>query len=391
YLNLKDYLSLDKFIIYSLLLWVAYTAYNVYSTKDEPPMVPHLPIIGHTLQLRNNPRRFLLECQKKYGDIFGVNFLGKKIFVFTNKASEYLAKAHDMGIVEGRDKIFFISEVLGEGKDSPGKPDQILDNVAIVKEEITPMLKTMLPEVLKTMNRVIQEEIGEGTGPEGINIEYFFSNVIANSVAVLLLGPELSKDKDLIFLLRDYANKIDKCLRKGLLWHLVPFIGSYIVNYKIKYGNPSVSEREFIYSRIEKHIQNRRQKIKGGEEVEAKGLVDTLSDKGHNISQISQAIMVLGFASISTTTRSSSLLITDLLAHPENFAILREEQKRITEHVEKDATGSPLLSKEDIDKFSNLNSAIRETLRHRSYHLEAWRLTHIDRILPNGMKISKGS
>ncbi|KAI9291607.1 cytochrome P450 [Neoconidiobolus thromboides FSU 785] len=159
----------------------------------------------------------------------------------------------------------------------------------------------------------------------------------------------------------------------------------------IKKDNPSVKERKFIYDRIEKYIESRRKRIKNGEELEAGGVVDALSDKGYTINQIAQAIMVLGFASISTTTRNATCLISDLLAFPEYFKILREEQKKIIETAEKDETGSPLLTKQEIDQFEYLNSTIRETLRHRANHLEAWRYTEVDRVLPNGMKIPKGT
>ena len=42
------------------------------------PVIPSLPIIGHSLPFQRNALKFTSEMQKKYGDVFQISLLNEK-------------------------------------------------------------------------------------------------------------------------------------------------------------------------------------------------------------------------------------------------------------------------------------------------------------------------
>ena len=46
------------------------------------PVIPSLPIIGHSLPFQRNALKFTSEMQKKYGDVFQISLLNEKFMHF---------------------------------------------------------------------------------------------------------------------------------------------------------------------------------------------------------------------------------------------------------------------------------------------------------------------
>ena len=53
------------------------------------PVIPSLPIIGHSLPFQRNALKFISKMQKKYGDVFQISLLNEKfIALLTPEATK---------------------------------------------------------------------------------------------------------------------------------------------------------------------------------------------------------------------------------------------------------------------------------------------------------------
>ena len=48
------------------------------------PVIPSLPIIGHSLPFQRNALKFTSEMQEKYGDVFQISLLNEKFIALFN-------------------------------------------------------------------------------------------------------------------------------------------------------------------------------------------------------------------------------------------------------------------------------------------------------------------
>ncbi|KAF9071065.1 cytochrome P450 [Rhodocollybia butyracea] len=100
-------------------------------SKTDPPLVFHwIPIVGSTIEYGNNPMKFFVACQEKYGDVFTFILLGRKVtvclgpkgnnFVLGGKSTVFNAEdayTHLTTPVFGRDVVYDVpNEVFMEQK-----------------------------------------------------------------------------------------------------------------------------------------------------------------------------------------------------------------------------------------------------------------------------------
>lgn len=281
-------------------------------------------------------------------------------------------------------------DVLGDWHGAPGKPEKIINSREVIQEKLGPMLKRVLPDVMDRIQQAVDDKLKLGES-KSLDIKTFFSDIVVYTVSILLVGHELAKDEILTELMAGYFGEVENMMVMGLPWHMVPIIGSYIAQKIVRYKTPSIRTRLTIEDRIRPFVEARR-KIPKQERGIANNFMDALIDDDYPLDSIANSLMVLIFAAISTTTGTCQRLLSDLLAHPQFMAKLKEEQQEVLKDAPCDPkTGMSLLTRENLDKMVHLNSSIRETLRHRAYVLEQWRKIPTQRVLNNGMVLPANS
>ncbi|KAJ9053662.1 hypothetical protein DSO57_1022065 [Entomophthora muscae] len=364
-------------------LVLAYVAFNVtwlFNEKSGPPRVPYyVPFLGHTYQLRSRAAEFLDECRAKYGNVFTLNFAGEQVIVFSGEEAREMVKMQDVLVAESHNKMMFVSDAVGGWQGAMGLPEHQLDAATVVKSNVSNLLKDVLPDVLAQIEKSIDEQLGTLEDPIAVDAHAFFSEIVVSTVAILLVGHKLAKNKDLKRIMATYFSEVEGMMRLGLKWKSFPLIGNQIAQATIRSTTPSIRIRQEIKTII-KPVFHERQPNSSP----ATNLLESLIDDGSDIDAAAHLLMVLIFAAISTTTNTCLNLLGDLLAFPKFFGRLKQEQEQVVKDGE-------VVTKDHLEQMEHLNSAIRETLRHRAHRIGQWRITCKPHVLRNGLGIPKGS
>ncbi|KAJ9053660.1 hypothetical protein DSO57_1022063 [Entomophthora muscae] len=339
-----------------------------------PPKVPcKLPFLDHTQQLHTRASEFLQECRKVYGGIFILYYLGERVIVFSGIEAKEMLKMTGLLVKKPRNRVMFISDAIGEWSIDP---QHNLDAAAVTRKNITPLLKGVLPDVLDQITKEFGTRLKEM--PAMVDSYSFISEIVISSVAILLVGHTLAQNAQLRHIMKTYSDEIEALITKGLQWKTIPFVGNKLAHKLVRSQTPSVKVRKNIRDIINSTYIDRTAMANP---PAATNVLESLVDEGHTIEAIAHSLMGLIFASVSTTTNTCLFLINDLLAFPNFIARLKAEQIEY-----------PLdLTKEYLDQMVYLNSAIRETLRHRGHRLEQWRITTHDHVTQAGITIPKQS
>ncbi|KAJ9071851.1 hypothetical protein DSO57_1033066 [Entomophthora muscae] len=370
-------------------LVIAVCLLNLFFQKGSgPPVVPYLvPFLGHTAILQRRAAEFLNECREKYGSVFTIHYLGERVVVFSGSEAREMMKIPDLIVKEPRDRIMSFSDAIGEWKGAQGYPEHRILTEAVVKSNVTSLLKDILPSLLTRIDRVVLEQLGDIRKPIVIDAHIFVSEIVVSTVALLLVGQPLSENKELKTIMKNYYSQIEAIITLGLKWKLFPFVGNQIAQFLIRAKTPSIRIRQEIKNIITSSYIIRKAQV---DPPPATNVMDNLIDEGHDLDTVAHLVMALTFAAVSTTSNACISLLADLLAFPEFINRLKLEQKQVLKDAQV-IDGRPVVTKEHLEKMEHLDSAIRETLRHRAHRVELWRSPSKPHTLKNGMHLTQGS
>lgn len=219
--------------------------------------------------------------------------------------------------------------------------------------------------------------------PKEVGLEEVCSRAMVESVAEILVGAHLKQDKELIGIMGSYFHDIEKTMRQGLRWMLIPVIGSRIAHKIIQSNTPSIATRKHILDKIAPSLFHRKAMKSPPPAI---SVAEMMLDDGNAPDTIADTLMILIFLSNYTVAGLCRRVLGDLLAHPQFFSEIRQEQSEIM-----DAKGSREVTFEQIEMMPKLDSALRESMRHRASRPEHFRMASEDVALPNGLIIPKGS
>ncbi|KAJ9053658.1 hypothetical protein DSO57_1022061 [Entomophthora muscae] len=366
-----------------ITLVAAYCVSNavwLFTGKSGPPRVPYyVPFLGHTKQLQTRGAKFLEECRLKYGNVFMLNYLGEQVTVFSGDDAREMVKMQDVLMKEALDKMLFSSEIGGEWDGAMGASGQHADPAVVVKSNISKLLKDVLPDVLAQIDKSIVEQLGTLETPVVVDAHAFLSEIVVSTVAILLVGHKLATNEQLKEIMSTYFSEVEGMMKLGLKWKAFPLLGNQIAQAIIRSSTPSIRIRQEIKTIIKPAFQARKDATSL-----ATNVLDSLVDEGRDIDTIAHVLTTLVFAAISTTTSTCINLIGDLLAFPEFIDRLKQEQRQVVKNDE-------VVTKDHLEQMEHLNSAIRETLRHRAQRIGQWRITSKAQVLRNGMEIPEGA
>jgi len=168
-----------------------------------------------------------------------------------------------------------------------------------------------------------------------------------------------------------------------MLWSFLPFLGRHIAKYTLRSKDSAPKIRALFFEKTQKAILERRSIPVNNRETPV-SFLEAMIDAEYEDKTIADGLTSLTFASMFSTTTFSQRLICDLLSFPEHFAAIRQGLSSVLPNKQ-------LLSFDKISELEHIDSAIRETLRHRSHLPELWRKTKSSLALGKGIVIPKGT
>lgn len=367
---------LDIFITLGLLTFLCYKVYFGNRINNLPAVPNLLPFIGQTWEIRSQGRIFLAKWRKALGEVYTVSYLGKNVVIVAGKEAVKMARTPGLDMVEARNEVTLIGDALGNYIESEGKPSVTLDADVSVKKFLGPLLNDVLPSLLIKMQTKIKD-LSNHKGP--IQLSRICTGVVGETVSSLLMGEKLANDKDLTNIMIKFATDVEQRARRYLIWTLFPFIGFKIAKFLIRSTDFAPEARKVFLTKIS-HATNQRNQLAIQDRPSPTCFLEAMIDSGFPNETIVDGLINLTFASLFTTMSNSQRLVGDFLTFPEYIKEVRQELDSVLPN------GEPL-TVDKIPHLEHLDSAIRESLRHRSHIPELWRKTTSPLVLTDGQII----
>lgn len=299
-----------------------------------PPGKLGLPLIGETLDLISDSRKFVKERRQKYGEIFKTNILGQNtIYVIGSEAISFLLKGENQyiqtSLLPGMKKLLgnFISNQTGNIHKSRRQ---------IIAQAFKPRA---LVDYHQTIIEITNEYLRKWEKKESFSwypelLDYTF-DVACN----FLIGLPSASETPLKDCYQTFVTGLFSLSTLPLPW--------------TNFGK-AMKSREQLLQDIEEIIVNRQEE----KEKKSDALTILLSAKdedGNNLSlaELKDQILNLLFAGHSTLASALSSFCLLMAQHPEVLAKLRQEQEQIKEPI----------SMETRPQMPYLDQVIKEVLR----------------------------
>ncbi|KAI0232207.1 hypothetical protein L0F63_005653, partial [Massospora cicadina] len=280
-------MSILGFNFIEIALFSAGVVYLVSETmqyfehKFAPPQVPsYIPYLGHTHQLHTRAASFLAECREKYGNVYIIKYLGERVMVLSGQEASEMIRLPELEVKQSRNRFTFVYDAIGEWIGAPGLPEHRLDVIDVVKINISRLLKDVLPDVLAQVEESIDEQLLDLNHPITVDSHAFFSKVVVSTVAVLLVGHDLAKHKQLSEIMTTYFSGIEAMIMKGLKWKALPLFGNFLAQTLIRSTTPSIKIRQQIKAILGPAFATRKTKV---DPPSATNVLDSLVDEGHDL------------------------------------------------------------------------------------------------------------
>ncbi|KAI8640968.1 cytochrome P450 [Parasitella parasitica] len=358
------------------------TAYNLVSyikTRRQrlnlPPTVPlSLPLVGHTLYMMTMSNKFIDWCNKNYGELYNLNFLGKQVTVASGKCAEEALKADqsDLSLEEGIVKGIKANPIVAKATVASSKMPMYIHGIQVGLE------------------RGVEALFNEDGATVVETPSPFFQNFVAYMSVPTLLGEEMATNVEVIRSFAEFTGDITKNV--GIFMMLPKFLHPYLA----KYLQSASKHHQVMEKYVAPVIQARREKMKQAQEAGVEhgleynflqGLMEFENtddpSKPYTEKEIAHAVLLVAFASVHTTSMNLSFAIYWLIARPDLKATLLEE-------IEHFAPGNTHVTHEALHKMQFLNNFMREVLRQGVDKLANGKKALNDYTFKNGYQVPKG-
>ncbi|KAK5651625.1 hypothetical protein OQA88_11800 [Cercophora sp. LCS_1] len=370
----------------TLAMFVA-TAMNVLlqllpRKKSEPPLVFHwFPLVGSTITYGKDPVKFLMDCQRKYGDIFTFIMLGRKTTVYLGTAGNDFVLNGKLQELNAAD-IYgpLCTPTFGSGVVYDCPNSKFMEQKRFMKVGFTqPALESHVRLIEKEVLDFIKSA-PELKGQSGIlDVPPTMAQITIYTAARTLQGAEVRNK-----LTKDFAD----------LYHDLD-MGFQPINFVIPWAPlPRNVKRDIAQAKMTQVytdiINDRRMRDMQEDEPDMLWTLMRASYKdGERITntEIAHLMIALLLAGQHTSSSSSSWVILRLASRPDITEGLHQEQLR---NFGRDGGFKPI-EHGDLDKMPLMRAVVNETLRlHSSIHsimrkvTKAMPVSGTDYVIPPG-------
>ncbi|KAL4560043.1 hypothetical protein LXL04_032191 [Taraxacum kok-saghyz] len=386
--SLQTFISLFLLIMLMNFFRIKWISFHSKTTKNFPPSLQKLPIIGNFHQLGPNPNQSLQVLSQKHGPFMLLHFGSIPMLVASSaEAAREILKTHDISFCS-RPSLTIPNILLYDCKDiafAPyGESWRQLKSTVVVHLLSNTRVKSFRQVREKEISRMIGvlQESGGSLVDMGSLIASLTNNIICRvAVGRAFDGPKVT----------DLLNKFLDMFTVFSVGSFIPWL-SWVDRLSGLEGNAKKIAKEideFLEDIIEEHLVKKKCV---GDENEVQDLVDILLDvqrdnaMDFHIHRDTLKALILNMFAAGTDTTSTSLqwTISELIKHP-------KVMKKLQQEVTQTAKGRSMIVEEDLEKMHYLKAVIKESLRlHPPVPLLVPRISMED-VKLNGYDIPKGT
>ncbi|KAJ3236183.1 Lanosterol 14-alpha-demethylase [Chytriomyces hyalinus] len=374
-------------LVVAAVFWTWFSSASAQNDASAPPMVKYsIPFLGNTIEYGIDPVKFMIKCQKIYGDTYTFLMLGRKMtvclgadgnnFMFNVKIKDASAE----GAYETLTVPVFGSEVVYD------VPNPVfMEQKKFVKDSLsTAAFKAYVPIISGEVKGYLSSLFANVKGEQEIEIETFeaMSELTIRTASHCLMGKEI----------RDGFNtgKVTK------LYHDLD-AGFAPINVFFRWlPLPSYFARDNANREMTNFFKSIIKKRRANNETETldvlNGLMKAEYKDGSRPSDdaISHLMIALLLGGQHTSSTTSSWMLFELARRPEIIAdLLKEQSMVLTGKPDTPAHLLPELTLESLKQLTLMDCVMKETLRlhapiHTIMRLVENDVRHKDFVIPKG-------
>ncbi|CAO3627504.1 unnamed protein product [Cunninghamella blakesleeana] len=364
------------------------------------PKVPNSSVIfGSAIDFFMDPKGYLNKWHKELGDVFSAEIFGKEIIIVSGSQVREVFLNEDFNFNEGI-KLTFDSHLLTNSKQRDTHISPIGDPTRLY---ITPNMKHFTPYVIEALTSGFHEFNGD-ISAEGKDFEHAFpmiQHMVAKASAGVLVGPELAENEQLIYSFKNMVSSVAKYLTPNPLFQIFPTLNRFRMWYVGKTSADINQLRKQLYDALKIEINKRfKAKEQQGDKWERpfdvlQSLIEDKNIPSHfDVYDYALEVMTLFiFAALHTTGENGTIAFYRILSYPGLIDELLEEQNQVleSEGIDKNC-GPEVFTRELLNKFVKLDSAIRESLRIKNAYIDLAHVNFSDKniVLSGGAVIRPG-
>ncbi|RCI04694.1 hypothetical protein CU098_006242 [Rhizopus stolonifer] len=361
--------------------------------RNLPPKVPFsLPIVGHTLFVMLWPNQFLDWCNDKYGEIYRLDYLGKTVTVTNGKCAEQSLKADssELSIEHGilREVLHFHYVFDRKTMDIGFHVNPIIIKNILASHK----MPRYIPDIQRGLERAVEKKLSQDKPTIVTEPSLFLQHFVAYMSIPTLLGKELVENPEVIKTFAEFTGDISNNV--GIFLAVPTCLHRFILPYL-----QSVRKHhQVMYKYVVPVILARREKMKQAEEAGEdanmdvnflQGLIEhryTSKDgtaETFTNNEIANAVLLIAFASVHTTSMNLSFCLYYLLNRPDLMEQMVEEIQRV---IPDDRP----IDEKVLSEMKFLNNLIREVLKQGADKLAFAKKAMQDFVFHNGYIAPEG-
>ncbi|KAI1243414.1 hypothetical protein IHE44_0001019 [Lamprotornis superbus] len=319
----------------------------------EPPLINGwIPYLGKALIFRKDAYKFLLDQQKKFGDIFTVHIAGRYI-TFIMDPFQYVYVIRNSKQLEFHE---FANKMASKTFDYPalskGKFPELKENLHRIYQYLQGKpLDIISDHMMKNLQDIFEWKCSQATDWETEKMYKFCCSVMFEASFVTLYGRVPAADgHKVISEIRDKFIKFDASF---------PYLAANIPIELL--GATKKVRKELIHHFL---LQNMTKWLGGSKVVQAR---QDIFEKYELLGDYDKAAHHFAFlwASVGNTIPATFWAMYYLLRHPEALAAVRDEIDHLLQSTgqKRGPTYNIHLTREQLDNLVYLESALNESLR----------------------------
>ncbi|KAF9916575.1 hypothetical protein FBU30_001271 [Linnemannia zychae] len=396
-----------------------------FSTDKSIPIASLRPgDTTHDNEYNEDQDKFMARCQAQYGDIFNVYLMNNRMTVISDPFLREIYMNENFNVMDALDELtgmraFLLSMSKSNHEaDSPEVHGIVRDNITPNLPKYTAGIVTRLEESLnKEMAKYNRSKDGTVIVEKPISV---VEEMVANAMANVFVGPQISKDRQVLDTFVTAAVDFGKMLRSGKV-KKKSFWRAFLDDTEHKLLSPLQKHVKVLLNAatpviLERHRLEKEAIAEGCIYERPDDILQKLLDNFDkynlvDLEDVCGVLMIMVLGSVHTTSDNSTNILYHLAAFPECIDRLYEEQQEVLDTIQKEreqqrkvliAKGESIpedlnpsedraLTAVAIKRMVHMDSFIREMFRCRTERLSMAHYARQSVTLSNGMVISKGS
>ncbi|CAO3627496.1 unnamed protein product [Cunninghamella blakesleeana] len=360
-----------------VLMAGAYT-YNSKKFDRGCPRVPDASFIyGSTEEYRKNPQAFIDKWRKNLGDVYSAFLFGEESVVVSGTQVREVFLNDKLSFLDGVQRNFHIFYLTN----SAFTLDDFESVVNIIKQYLNPQLKHYTPRVISHLTLAFNEFAGEipSEGKEFHHIYPMVQHMVAKASASVFVGIDLAKNDLLIDSFENMVIEVGTELLPKPTMELFYTLNTARMWYVGKTSNKVKKHRQQLEEAVTPEITRRLNGMTANDGnwkrpddilqsiIESKDRPQRLDIYKYTLEVLTQFI----FAALHTTSENGTVAFYRIINEPGLIDDLIKEQNEVLENEGFDKNCGPeVFTREILNKFVKLDSAIREAFRLKNQHID---------------------